>query len=66
MTKRPKLSDDALEYFRKQGRIGGKKRAANLTPEERSEQARKAVQARWAKQVKETETRTSPSKKGTK
>lgn len=35
------------------GRLGGKKggraRAANMTPEERSEAARRAVQARWAK-----------------
>lgn len=28
---------------------GGKARWANLSPEERSEQARKAVEARWAK-----------------
>jgi len=40
-----------LEFFRKKGRIGGKRRAANLTGEQRSEQARKAVQARWAKQA---------------
>jgi hypothetical protein len=32
----------------KGGKIGGAKRAANMTPEERSESARKAVQARWA------------------
>jgi general stress protein YciG len=31
------------------GRAGGKATAANRTPEERSEAARKAVQARWAK-----------------
>jgi len=35
------------------GRMGGKKgghaRAAAMTPEERSEAARKAVMARWAK-----------------
>jgi hypothetical protein len=35
------------------GRLGGKKgglaRAAAMTPEERSESARKAVSARWAK-----------------
>jgi hypothetical protein len=41
------------EYFvkmgRKGGKIGGKKRAANQTAEERSATARKAVQARWAK-----------------
>jgi len=52
-----------LEFFRKQGRIGGRKRAANLTAEERSEQARKAVNARWAKQVKETTLKQSKPKK---
>lgn len=31
------------------GRKGGRARAAALTPEQRSESARKAVQARWAK-----------------
>jgi hypothetical protein len=34
------------------GRKGGEARAANLSPEERSESARKAVQARWAKTKK--------------
>jgi len=38
------------------GRLGGLKggyaRAANMTPEERSESARKAVRARWAKAKK--------------
>jgi hypothetical protein len=66
MAKRKQLPEEALAFFRKQGRIGGRKRAANLTAEERSEQARKAVRARWAKQVTETKTRMSPSKKGTK
>lgn len=41
------------------GRLGGLKggyaRAAKLTPEERSESARKAVQARWAKARQEAE-----------
>ena len=32
------------------GRKGGKARARKLTPEERTEAARKAVEARWAKQ----------------
>jgi hypothetical protein len=32
------------------GRKGGKKRAQNLTAEERRESARKAAQARWAKE----------------
>jgi len=31
------------------GKKGGKARAAKLSAEERSESARKAVQARWAK-----------------
>jgi hypothetical protein len=47
--RRMKLPDDVREFFRRQGRIGGRTRAQNLTPEERSEGARRAVQARWAK-----------------
>jgi hypothetical protein len=37
------------EYFAEFGKQGGKKRAANMTPEQRSEAARKAVLARWSK-----------------
>ena len=51
MTPRSKLPEEALEFFRKKGRIGGRKRAANLSASERSEQARKAVMARWAKRA---------------
>jgi len=50
MKKCNQLPKAALDFFRKEGRIGGLKRAANLTAEQRSEQGRKAVQARWAKQ----------------
>lgn len=50
MAKRTKLPKAALEFFRKMGHVGGTRRAANLTAKQRSEQARKAVQARWAKQ----------------
>jgi hypothetical protein len=39
----------AVALGRKGGKKGGLARAANLTPEQRSESARKAVQARWAK-----------------
>lgn len=46
-----KLPKEALEFFRRNGRIGGRKRAENLSPKQRSEQARKAVQARWAKRA---------------
>jgi hypothetical protein len=52
-----KLPPEALEYFRNQGakggriggRIGGKRSLETMTPEERSERARKAVAAREAR-----------------
>jgi hypothetical protein len=37
----------AVELGRKGGLIGGKVRAANMTPEERADSARKAALARW-------------------
>ena len=40
-----KKNSYAVQFARK----GGKARAAKLTPEQRSEIARNAVQARWAK-----------------
>jgi hypothetical protein len=52
MKKQSKLPGAALEYFREQGRAGGLKRAEGLSPEKRSEIARKAVQTRWKKQKK--------------
>ena len=39
----------AVALGRRGGKIGGKVRAANMTPEERSESARNAVMARWQK-----------------
>jgi hypothetical protein len=39
----------AQELGRLGGAKGGRARAANMTPEERSESARKAAKARWAK-----------------
>jgi K+-sensing histidine kinase KdpD len=39
----------AVALGRKGGKKGGPARAATLTPKQRSESARKAVQARWAK-----------------
>lgn len=45
------LSDEAREYFRKQGRrggkIGAKARMEKLTPEQRTEYARNAGKNRW-------------------
>ena len=39
----------AVELGRKGGLKGGKARAAKMTPEERSESARRAAAARWNK-----------------
>ena len=39
----------AVELGRRGGLVGGKARAAKLTPEQRSEAARKAARARWNK-----------------
>lgn len=51
---RKKLPAEVREYFARMGKkgglLGGKARAAKLTPEERSVSARKAVQARWEKE----------------
>ena len=50
-----KLPPEALEFFKRQGSIGGAKggklRMDALSPEQRSELARKAVQAREAKRA---------------
>jgi hypothetical protein len=41
---------ELTKYFAKFGKQGGKARAKKLTPEQRKASARKAAQARWAKQ----------------
>lgn len=43
----------AVELGRRGGLKGGKVRAAKMTPEERSESARKAAKARWDKKRRE-------------
>jgi hypothetical protein len=52
-----KVPQELLEYLAKIGKKGGKKggpaRAAAMTAEQRSESARKAINARWAKKKKE-------------
>ena len=45
----PEKDPNAVALGRKGGLKGGKARAAALTTEQRSEIARKAVEARWAK-----------------
>lgn len=42
----------AVELGRKGGKKGGKARAERMTPEERSEAAKKAAQARWGRSPK--------------
>jgi hypothetical protein len=44
-----KKNSAAVALGRKGGKKGGPARAAKLTPQQRSESARKAVQARWSK-----------------
>jgi len=52
-----KVPQELRDYLAKLGKKGGKKggpaRAAAMTPEQRSESARKAVNARWKKAAKE-------------
>jgi hypothetical protein len=48
-----KKNPHAVALGKMGGSKGGKRRAANLSPEERSASAKKAAFARWAKQKKE-------------
>ena len=61
---RKKLPPEAVEWFRalgrKYGALGGRAAAAGMTPKERIERARKAVQAREAKRA----AKRAPKKRG--
>jgi len=48
------------------GRRGGKARADNMSAQQRSEAARKAVEARWAKQKEELKDLVGENTEGTK
>lgn len=52
-----KMPGEVREYFRRQGKIGAKKRHANLTPERRREIARAAARARWKQKDQDESTR---------
>ena len=58
MAKKKKIPEEVLQFFRNQGRrggkIGGKARAESLTREERSAIAKKAAAARWRKDTATT------------
>jgi general stress protein YciG len=43
---------EMFEFFKKTGAQGGKKRAANLTPEELAAIGKKGAEARWGKKAK--------------
>ena len=45
----PAKDPAAVALGRKGGKVGGKRRAAKMSPAERSASARKAALARWAK-----------------
>ena len=53
MAKRKGLSEEALEFFRAQGKRGGlkgsKARMKKMTPEERTAIAKRAAAVRWGK-----------------
>ena len=53
MTEEEKKSEAARLLGKLGGSKGGKARARNMTPEERSESARKAAKARWEKKRRE-------------
>lgn len=56
------MPEEARAYFvemgRQGGKIGGSIRASNMTPDQRSDSARKAVLARWAKSKEKQESET--------
>ena len=49
------ISEELMDYYRAQGmkggKMGGKARAEKLTPERRSEIAKKAAEVRWGKKT---------------
>jgi len=61
-----KLPEEILEYFRKQGSEGGKKRAAKLSAGQRKEIALKAIQTRWAKAKKKSSKKKTRKSRGAK
>jgi hypothetical protein len=68
MAKRPELPPDVLEFFKKQGarggKIGGKRSLETMTPEQRSERARKASQKAAEARTKAAAARKSAGRVG--
>jgi hypothetical protein len=56
------MKQEIRDYFAKFGKEGGKARAKNMTAEQRQQAARKAVEARWAKQKELTKEITEGTK----
>jgi hypothetical protein len=55
MSKVPRFPAELIEFFRSEGRKGGKATARKLSKAQRQESARRAAQARWAKAKKNKE-----------
>ena len=55
MRKVPPFPPELLDFFRREGRKGGKATARKLSQIQRQESARRAAQARWAKAKKKKE-----------
>lgn len=53
------IPENVREFFRKQGSIGGKRRTKKLSPQERTEIARKAAASRWADRAAKNSARAS-------
>lgn len=51
MAKKVTMPPEVAEFFRTQGKIGGKRSLETMTPEERTARAKKAVAAREAKRT---------------
>jgi len=49
LTEAPEKDPAAVALGRKGGKVGGKRRALNMSPEQRTEAAKKAAAARWRK-----------------
>lgn len=58
----PEIRDYFVRMGQKGGALGGRARAANMTDQQRSDSARKAVTARWNKAKRVAHSRSKPAK----
>ncbi len=53
------MAETPQQYLARIGRKGGKARVANQTPEQRAASARRAAEARWAKEIEKLQTQSA-------